>query len=89
MAHPQPKTNGMSEETMLEIRKAFVAKRKAEHLVEDWMIDTFTVAGHPAECKEKIKALKKAGMDYPIAFQIPGVPIEETMEQVSTHLFSL
>ncbi len=85
--HPILQTTGMSEELMLEFRKALVSGESAEHLVDDLMIDTFAIAGAPEECREKVAELKEAGVDHPVAFQIPGIPVHETMQQVSTHLF--
>ncbi|MDD4569216.1 MAG: LLM class flavin-dependent oxidoreductase [Tepidanaerobacteraceae bacterium] len=79
---------GMPEEDILRFREAMLQKEDASDLVNDWMIDTFAVAGTPRECRLKIKELVEAGLDHPIAFEIPGVSMEETMEQVHRYIIS-
>ena len=79
---------GMNEENILRFREALIHNEDATNLVNDWMVDTFAVAGTPEECRQKISDFIEAGLDHPVAFEIPGVPMEETMRQVSRYLIS-
>lgn len=54
--------------------------------VTDWMIDTFAIAGEPDHCRAQLRALLAAGVTHPVAFEIPGVPPEETLESIHRHL---
>lgn len=86
--HPILTTTGMPEHDILAFREAFLQGTDATHLITDWMIDTFSVSGTPEECRQRLNSLIDAGLDYPIAFEIPGIPVEETMKQVYTHLIA-
>jgi 5,10-methylenetetrahydromethanopterin reductase len=55
-------------------------------MVTDWMIDTFTIAGSPAHCRERLGALVDGGINAPVFFEVPGVPPEKTLRDVREHL---
>ena len=84
--HPILTSTGMDEPEIMRFRKAFLAGKDASDLVTDWMIDTFAVVGTPEKCREKLKSLYQAGITHPIAFQIPGIPIEETIMQIKKYI---
>ncbi|MGH3683342.1 MAG: hypothetical protein ACRDT2_24205, partial [Natronosporangium sp.] len=44
-------------------RAAWLAGDPAEHLVTDELIDTFAVAGDPAQCRAGLDRLAAAGLD--------------------------
>jgi len=50
------------------------------------MIDTFAIAGSPARCRENLSRLIEAGMTAPVFFEVPGVPPQQTMDDVHRHL---
>jgi len=56
-------------------------------LVDDEMIDTFAVAGSPQHCVSRMTEFVDAGLDLPIAFEIPGVAPEQTILSIKEHLF--
>lgn len=55
-------------------------------LVDDESIDHFTVAGSPAHCRKRLAEYVDAGLTIPIAFEVPGVPPEQTIASVRQHL---
>jgi len=76
-------STGITEEEILPFREALLEGKDASNLVTDKLIDKFAIAGEEAECKEKIISFVKAGVNYPIASEIPGVPLEDTMKSIS------
>ena len=78
-------TTGLDPEELKHLGAA-AADGPPVHLVTDWMIDTFTVAGSPENCRARLQALVDAGLKLPIAFEIPGVAPEETIAGVHRHL---
>lgn len=87
--HPILTTAGMEVDHALAFRECMIKGESADHLIDDWVIDTFTIAGTPEECREKYKRIIQAGVDSPVAFEIPGIPMEETLRQVHDHLFDI
>jgi 5,10-methylenetetrahydromethanopterin reductase len=57
-------------------------------LVDEDMVDTFTIAGSPRRCVKKMREFIEAGLDTPIAYEIPGVTPERTILNVKEHLFA-
>ena len=55
-------------------------------MVTDWMIDTFTIAGSPARCREILSKLVDAGLDSPVFFEVPGIGAEQLIRDVHVHL---
>ncbi len=56
-------------------------------LVDDEVIDHFAIAGSPEHCRKKMADFVAAGLDVPIAFEIPGTPPEQTIASVKQYLF--
>jgi 5,10-methylenetetrahydromethanopterin reductase len=56
------------------------------HLVEDWMIDAFAIAGSPKQCRESLAKIVDAGVTHPVPFDVSGETIEKIMRDVQTHL---
>ena len=55
-------------------------------MVTDEMLDTFTIAGSPARCRENLSRLIEAGVTSPVFFEVPGVPPDQTMDDAHRHL---
>ena len=55
-------------------------------LVTDKMIDTFAIAGGPERCRAALGELVDAGIQHPVAFEIPGVAPDETLAGVHRYL---
>ena len=81
--HPILTSSGMAEEEILPFRKALLEGKDASNLVTDKLIDKFAIAGTKDECKEKIISIIEAGIDYPVAYEIPGVSLEDSMKNIS------
>jgi 5,10-methylenetetrahydromethanopterin reductase len=60
--------------------------RAAAALVDDFIIDTFTIAGSPARCRELLARLVEAGVNAPVFFEVPGISAEKTIRDVHQHL---
>lgn len=56
------------------------------NLVEDWMIDTFAIAGTPEHCRRVLARLVDAGVTHPVAFDVFGESAERTLRDVERHL---
>jgi 5,10-methylenetetrahydromethanopterin reductase len=56
-------------------------------LIDDQLIDTFAVAGSPAHCVKKMAEFVEAGLDIPIACEIPGVSPEHMIASIKQYLF--
>ena len=79
-------TAGLAAEEIRPFGESFAKGELAVGRVTDWMIDTFAVAGEPDHCRAGLAKLVEAGVTHPVAFEIPGVPPEETVESVARHL---
>src|SRR5271170_3634919 len=55
-------------------------------LVTDKMIDAYAIAGGPDHCRATLAELVEAGIQHPVAFEIPGVAGDETIASVHRHL---
>jgi alkanesulfonate monooxygenase SsuD/methylene tetrahydromethanopterin reductase-like flavin-dependent oxidoreductase (luciferase family) len=47
-------------------------------LVTDEVIDSFAIAGSPAHCRKKLAEVVAAGVDVPIAYEIPGAGCKDS-----------
>jgi 5,10-methylenetetrahydromethanopterin reductase len=79
-------TCGMPAEEIARFGAAFAKGELPVALVTDWMIDTFAIAGSPEHCREQLGKIVDAGVTRPVAFEIPGVPAQQTIESVHRHL---
>lgn len=77
---------GITPEEIRPFGEAFAAGRLAVDLVSERMIDTFAIAGSPARCREMFAELVDAGLRYPVAFEVPGIRFEDTIEAVHRHV---
>jgi 5,10-methylenetetrahydromethanopterin reductase len=84
--HPILTTTGLTTEEIAPFRQAFLEGRVAESLVVEKYVDLFAIAGTPGECREQLAKLRAAGVTHPIAFEVLGVPMEETMRSIVEHL---
>lgn len=84
-SHPIVTSSGLTEEDILPFVNASINEKDASYLVEDKFVDKFAIAGEENECKEKIISLIKSGVNYPIITEIPGVPLDYTMEIISKY----
>ena len=88
---PQPTTPifaaaGLPADTIRAFGESFARGRVPADMVTDEMIDTFTIAGSPARCRENLARLIEAGMTAPVFFEVPGVPPQQTMDDAHRYL---
>ena len=88
---PQPTTPifaeaGLAADTIRAFGESFARGKVPADMVTDQMIDTFTIAGSPARCRENLTRLIEAGMTAPVFFEVPGVPAQQTMDDAHRHL---
>lgn len=88
---PQPEvpilaTAGLKPETIRAFGASLARGEMPIAMVTDWMIDTFTIAGSPARCRENLAKLVEAGLDSPVFFEVPGVGAEKLIRDVHVHL---
>ena len=88
---PQPTTAifaaaGLAPETIIAFGESFARGKIPVDMVTDEMVDTFTIAGSPARCRENLARLVEAGMTAPVFFEVPGVPPQQTMDDAHRHL---
>jgi 5,10-methylenetetrahydromethanopterin reductase len=88
---PQPTTPifaaaGLPADTIRAFGESFARGKVPADMVTDSMIDTFTIAGSPARCRENLARLVEAGVTAPVFFEVPGVPPQQTMNDAHRHL---
>lgn len=88
---PQPEvpilaTSGLKPETIRAFGASLARGEMPVAMVTDWMIDTFTIAGSPARCREILSKLVDAGLDSPVFFEVPGIGAEQLIRDVHVHL---
>jgi 5,10-methylenetetrahydromethanopterin reductase len=88
---PQPNTPifaaaGLPAETIVKFGESFARGKLPVDMVTDEMLDTFTIAGSPARCRENIAKLIEAGVTAPVFFEVPGIPPQQTMDDAQKHL---
>ena len=88
---PQPNTPifaaaGLRADTIRAFGASFAQGKVPVDMVTDEMLDTFTIAGSPARCRENLAKLIEAGVTAPVFFEVPGVPPQQTIDDVHRHL---
>jgi 5,10-methylenetetrahydromethanopterin reductase len=88
---PQPNTPifaaaGLPANTIRAFGESLSRGKVPADMVTDEMIDTFTIAGSPARCRENLSRLIEAGITSPVFFEVPGVPPQQTMDDAHRHL---
>ena len=88
---PQPNTPifaaaGLPAETIRAFGESFARGKVPTDMVTDEMLDTFTIAGSPARCRENLSRLIEAGMTAPVLFEVPGIPPQQTLDDAHKHL---
>jgi 5,10-methylenetetrahydromethanopterin reductase len=88
---PQPTTPifaaaGLPVDTIRAFGASFAQGKLPVDMVTDEMLDTFTIAGSPARCRENLSRLIEAGVTAPVFFEVPGVPPQQTMDDAHRHL---
>jgi 5,10-methylenetetrahydromethanopterin reductase len=77
---------GLPADTIRAFGESFARGKVPADMVTDEMIDTFTIAGSPARCRENLARLIEAGITSPVFFEVPEVPPQQTMEDAHRHL---
>jgi 5,10-methylenetetrahydromethanopterin reductase len=77
---------GLAPETILKFGESFARGVVPADMVTDAMVDTFTIAGSPARCRESLARLVEAGLTAPVFFEVPGVPPQQTMDDAHRHI---
>ena len=85
--HPAYTCTGRSDAEIQPFAEALAKGKDCTHLVADWMIDTFAIAGSPEECREKLRALEETGVTGIVAFELLTIPMKETISSVARHIF--
>ena len=88
---PQPNTPifaaaGLPADTIRAFGASFAQGKVPVDMVTDEMLDTFTIAGSPARCRENLARLIEAGVTAPVFFEVPGVPPQQTMDDAHRHI---
>jgi 5,10-methylenetetrahydromethanopterin reductase len=88
---PQPNTPifataGLSADTIRAFGESLARGKVPADMVTDKMLDTFTIAGSPARCRENLSRLLEAGITSPVFFEVPGVAPQQTMDDAHRHL---
>jgi 5,10-methylenetetrahydromethanopterin reductase len=84
--HPLFASTGFPPEEVERFAQVFTQGELPTALVTDWVIDTFAIAGSPERCRDGVAKVIDAGVTCPIAFEVPGVRAEKTIQDVHTHL---
>jgi 5,10-methylenetetrahydromethanopterin reductase len=77
---------GIDPDEVRRFGEAYAQGELPTRLVTDKMIDTFAIAGGPEQCRAALAELVDAGIQHPVAFEIPGVAPDETLAGVHRHL---
>lgn len=88
---PQPETPifataGLPADTIRAFGASLAQGKVPVDMVTDEMLDTFTIAGSPARCRENLARLIEAGVTAPVFFEVPGVPPQQTMDDAHRHI---
>lgn len=87
-SHPIMTEAGLTEEIIAPFRAAFLAGKPESviSLVTDELVDTLAIAGSPSQCRKKLELVCQAGVDMPIAFELPGHDPLETIDSLEKYL---
>ncbi len=77
---------GIDPDEIRRFGEVYAAGELPVRLVTDRIIDSFAIAGGPERCREGLARIIEAGVTHPIFFEIPGVPMEETIRSVHKYL---
>jgi 5,10-methylenetetrahydromethanopterin reductase len=77
---------GIEPDEVRRFGEAYALGELPTRLVTDKIIDTFAIAGGPEHCRAALAELVDAGIQHPVAFEIPGVAPDETLASVHRHL---
>ena len=83
--HPIMLEAGLSESYLKPFRQALLegdTKRMIPQ-VTDEVVENLCIAGTPAECRDRLKKLNEAGVDMPIAFEIPSVSPMDSLRLIA------
>ena len=83
--HPILFEAGYTEEFIAPFREALLAgdTRRMIPQVSDEVVENLCIAGTPEECRRRLEDLNAAGVDMPVAFEIPSVPPMESLRLIS------
>jgi 5,10-methylenetetrahydromethanopterin reductase len=79
---------GVSSERTRPFREALLLGEDARHLVSDELVDTFTVAGPPAECRRRLRPFAEAGLDALVAVVPEAGDLGEQIARIGAELGS-
>lgn len=74
------------ESLLRQFRERFTRGEIPVDLVNDDVINSLAVAGSPGHCRMRMAEFVAAGLDVPIALEIPGTSSEQTMANVARFL---
>ena len=77
---------GMGPDRTQPFRDAWQSGGVATALVTDEIVDTFAVAGTPADCRTALARWAEAGLDTLIAYMPPGVDVSRQIERIGREL---
>jgi 5,10-methylenetetrahydromethanopterin reductase len=88
---PQPDTPifavaGLPADTVRAFGESFARGKVPVDMVTDEMLDTFTLVGSPARCRENLARFIEAGVTAPVFFEVPGIPPQQTIDDAHRHL---
>ena len=86
--HPIMFEAGLTEDVIRPFREACINGTPASviPLVTDDIVDRLAIAGTPAYCRDKLRAINAAGVDMPIAFELPGVSPLTLIDMLDRHI---
>jgi len=77
---------GVGPERTRPFRDALLDGEDAGHAVDDALVDTFAIAGTPAECRRRLERFAEAGLDAPVAVVPRGADLEAQIARIGAEL---
>ena len=77
---------GLQSEQIQAFRATRARGRVPADMVTDQMVDTFALAGSAARCRDNLAMLIGAGLTSPVFLGIPGMPADQLLRDVHSHL---